>query len=369
MIVRDAERTLERALKSVAGHVDQIIVVDTGSVDNTPEIAARCGAHLDYFEWCDDFAAARQYAYDLCTTEWIIWLDADDEVLYADEIKPSLAAVDANVGALLWRYILARSDDGTVLQSAWRERCTRRGWYRWEGRCHEGLVPIGDHLYVPDESVEILHHGSGDPLEKARRNVRILELALEEEDPPKPHTLFYLARDTIVAGGTDPTPLLEEYLRVAEPLKDADLAGEHYLALTPAVDQRYYAQLLLAHCHRQRGKWQAAEQADLAALAISPQWPQAYFGLASDYFGMGRFRWVIHWTDIARGLPEPQNTTFPISALAYDSGWRLTYSAALARLGALRDALDVTREGLLLEPANDTLRHNERALEHALAGA
>jgi len=366
MIVRDAEATLERALKSVAGHVDRIVVVDTGSKDGTEAIARRYTDMLYHVGWYDDFSHARQFSYDVCDTDWIIWLDADDELLYADEIRPSLDAVGENVGALLWRYILARTDDGTILQSAWRERCTRRGWYRWEGRCHEALVPVREALFIPDESVEVLHHGSGDPHAKALRNIRILERALAEEDPIVPRTLFYLARDMLAAGDENPLPLLQQYLEVAPPLTEGDIGGQHLLAITPAVDERYYAQILLAHCYRAHGRYHDAEGADIAAIKISPQWPHAYFGLASTYYAMRRWRWVIHWCDFGKQLPEPQNITFPISAIAYDAGWRMVYAAALGQLGALTDALEVTREGLSLTPDDPTLLANEAALVAAL---
>ncbi len=59
MIVKNEGKNLERCLKSAKPYVDEIVIVDTGSQDNTLEIAAQYGAKLDYFEWCDDFAAAR----------------------------------------------------------------------------------------------------------------------------------------------------------------------------------------------------------------------------------------------------------------------------------------------------------------------
>ena len=78
MIAKDEEARLARCLDSVQGLVDEIVVVDTGSSDATVEVARRYGAKLGYFEWCDDFSAARNASLELATGDWILWLDPDD---------------------------------------------------------------------------------------------------------------------------------------------------------------------------------------------------------------------------------------------------------------------------------------------------
>ena len=81
MIVRDEEKNLVRCLKSVVPVVDELIIVDTGSKDNTIDIAKEFGAKVFLFEWCDDFAAARNESLKHATGDWILQLDADDELL------------------------------------------------------------------------------------------------------------------------------------------------------------------------------------------------------------------------------------------------------------------------------------------------
>ncbi len=78
MIVRDAERSLAEALQSARPFVDEMVVVDTGSVDATRAIARQTGARLYEFSWCDDFSAARNESLDKATSDWIFWMDADD---------------------------------------------------------------------------------------------------------------------------------------------------------------------------------------------------------------------------------------------------------------------------------------------------
>ena len=78
MIVRNSGEKLERTLESVKTFVDEIIIVDTGSIDNTKEIAKKYGANVYDFEWIDDFSAARNYALEKTTGDWVTWFDAGD---------------------------------------------------------------------------------------------------------------------------------------------------------------------------------------------------------------------------------------------------------------------------------------------------
>jgi len=80
MIVRDEEKNIRMAIESVKPFADEIVVVDTGSMDQTVEIARSLGAKVGHFQWCDDFSAARNASLDMATGDWIMWLDADDYV-------------------------------------------------------------------------------------------------------------------------------------------------------------------------------------------------------------------------------------------------------------------------------------------------
>lgn len=85
LIVKNERDNLPRCLASIKPYVDEIIVVDTGSEDGTPEIAAKYGAKVRYFEWCDDFAAARNYAISQASGDWILMPDADEELVIESE--------------------------------------------------------------------------------------------------------------------------------------------------------------------------------------------------------------------------------------------------------------------------------------------
>src|SRR5579871_2891219 len=80
MIARDSARTLRAALESIRPWVDEMVVVDTGSQDETASIAAACGAQVSHFPWCDDFSAARNESLRRSNGEWRFWMDSDDTI-------------------------------------------------------------------------------------------------------------------------------------------------------------------------------------------------------------------------------------------------------------------------------------------------
>lgn len=84
IIARDEEESIQRAIESVRDLADEVIVVDTGSVDRTPYLARRCGARVHYIQWCDDFSEARNRALSMATSSWILVLDADEELAPLD---------------------------------------------------------------------------------------------------------------------------------------------------------------------------------------------------------------------------------------------------------------------------------------------
>ena len=78
LIVKNEERFLDKCLQSLQGTADQIVVVDTGSTDRTVEIARTHDAEIHHFEWCDDFAAARNFSLEKARGDWVLILDADE---------------------------------------------------------------------------------------------------------------------------------------------------------------------------------------------------------------------------------------------------------------------------------------------------
>ncbi len=87
MIVKNEEEFLPTCLESVKDYVDEIIIVDTGSTDSTVEIAKRYNAKIYHHAWENSFSKARNYSLKYATCDWILILDADEEVDKEDAHK------------------------------------------------------------------------------------------------------------------------------------------------------------------------------------------------------------------------------------------------------------------------------------------
>lgn len=200
MIVRDEERCLARCLESARAHVDTMIVVDTGSTDDTVAIAERCGATVHHFTWCDDFAAARNAALDLSDADWNLILDADQWIegdagaLGPETLPPASVAAPRFLGCA--HMINHDPSEGPGVRRL-MPRVLPRG-VRYEGRIHE--QPVSPLPLVP-LPLSLRHDGFEEAqLErKAGRNEALL-IAQLAETPEDSYLWYQLGREHLVRG-------------------------------------------------------------------------------------------------------------------------------------------------------------------------
>ncbi len=200
LIVRNESLVLKRCLASLSGAVDEIVVVDTGSTDATPEIAASFGARICRHDWRDDFSAARNVGLDVASGDWILTIDAD-EYLEAGSRRQVRAAIDGTEadGILVTvRNLLA---PGELIQSA-ESRIVRlfrrRDDVRFAGIIHEevtaNITRRGGRIV--GSPLVIVHDGySSDTTQgagtRAERNLPLL-LRAAADSPLDPYLHFHL---------------------------------------------------------------------------------------------------------------------------------------------------------------------------------
>ena len=80
MIVRDEQEVLAESIESVGKIADEIVVLDTGSTDRTPELAAQLGATVHRTPWENNFSAARNHCLRFVSGNWVLWLDAGERI-------------------------------------------------------------------------------------------------------------------------------------------------------------------------------------------------------------------------------------------------------------------------------------------------
>ncbi len=205
MIVKNEEKNIVQALSWGRGIVDEQIVVDTGSTDQTVELAKKMGAKVYSFSWIDDFAAAKNFAISKAGGEWIAFLDADE--YFSGEDAKKLKKLLGEIGsqeAVLTGWVQLK-DNGEVLSVDSQIRIFRNlPNLRYHRRIHEYLAVEEEkgqrRLCYWDASgdLAIFHTGYGEAASEKkrsdRRNIRLLQMELEER-PGDYELLGYLGNE------------------------------------------------------------------------------------------------------------------------------------------------------------------------------
>jgi len=189
MIVKNEERSIAAALKSVEDIAFECIVVDTGSTDKTVEIAKSLNAKVHYFEWIDDFAAAKNASIKHATGDWILSLDADEYLLPEDAqrllhiLEETGPEPERFKDCFAISFMLVNIDDnGRQMTKSSILRVFRNiPSIRFTGRIHEQLT-VDKKNIVHAGDVTLMHTGYSETVRektgKAKRNLEILKTEL-----------------------------------------------------------------------------------------------------------------------------------------------------------------------------------------------
>jgi len=257
IITKNEQDMIERCLKSLNG-VDEIIVVDTGSTDDTIKIAERYATVYTDYKWNDDFAEARNYALSKATGDWIISIDADEMNLTPIEIIRTDISGAGNHNALNVKMMWDENHSHSV------PRIFKKG-LTYTGKCHEYITanPMqSDIVFKYDKSPT--HEQDPD------RNLRIL---LSDSDNPR--SMFYLAN--------------EYYDR-----NDLEKALEWYDKYLKVGTWRYEladANLKSARCLWRLYRGEEARERCMRAILLNPQFKEAFLLMSEMVWENESPRW------------------------------------------------------------------------------
>jgi glycosyltransferase involved in cell wall biosynthesis/tetratricopeptide (TPR) repeat protein len=207
LIVKNEEKFLGQCLKSVRDLASQIVVVDTGSTDRTVAIAKEYGAEVYSFAWCDDFSAARNAALEHVTGDWVLVLDADEEL--SAEGREKLKSAMNCAAVMAWRLPLVNVGHEAEGRSFVPRLFRNAPGLFYVGRVHEQVFSSievrraewGLENRLGDAT--LIHYGYTAEMTRDRnkieRNLRLLERAVEEL-PDEPHLLMNLGLELARSG-------------------------------------------------------------------------------------------------------------------------------------------------------------------------
>lgn len=279
LIVKNEESNLPRCLTSLRDVVDEIIVVDTGSTDNSKDVAASFGAQVYEFAWNNDFSAARNFSLAKARNRWALVIDADEELERnsAESLVHQLdqASCDAFT-VYVYNYLGESKNPEVVVGSSVRIFRTDRG-YAYRGRIHEDIVPsiVVKRGQIETSHVIIRHYGylsqTAQGQSRFARNVRLLRDVLMA-DPGDGISWFYLGTEYFVVGEhEEAVKYYEQALQLIDP--------------TVPIRPRLLRNLI--ESLRRTGRLRRAHELVLKAIGDYTDYPDLWFlrGLIEEELG------------------------------------------------------------------------------------
>ena len=284
MIVKNESDVLARCLACAAEIADELIVVDTGSTDDTKEIARGFTPQVYDFPWCDDFAAARNFSFSKAAMDYVMWLDADD-VIDAENRAKILRlkeTLSPTVDMVFLRYDVAFDEQDNPTLSYYRERIFKASMgYRWVGEIHEVIPQRG----VAEYREISIQHRKLHPTERGR-NLRIFEKMLADGKQLDPRQKFYYARELMYNGR------YPEAVRQFTAFLDE---GRGW------VENNISACKELAYCQAHLGDAAAALGTLFRSFAYDAPRAEICCEIGRHFFDLGQYGTAVFWYETAAG--------------------------------------------------------------------
>lgn len=370
LIVKN-EPGLERCLSSIRPHVKEIVVVDTGSTDDTPTVAKRYADIFDTYTGCngkngliESFSDARNYSFSLATQSWVMWIDGDDEVIHADRLRTVISDPAVCISApifIMLPYEYSYDDAGNVNCLHYRERIIKpKSAFKWINPVHEVIVPIAGSASVKSDTVIISHRR--DIIKKQiepGRNLRILKKYYEKIGESDVRQLYYLGL---------------EYGNNGD-IKNAIKFHKRYQELSGWDDEKYMSCLKLIDHYFNLGDYHSAIEVALKATTVKETWSEAYLALGKGYYFLAqrggteeRRNWerAVHFIQLGLKYP-PTETVLFVNPIDRDFEVHRYLNMALSKLDRTKEALESVNQALLIKPTDETLLFNKKIYEVYLA--
>jgi Glycosyl transferase family 2 len=341
LIAKDESHNIQRCFDSMWQWVDEVVLVDTGSDDGTVQAAQGYAAEqgqpdkliIGHFDWCDDFAAARQAADDLASGEFLIWMDLDDTVEGMENLRRLVADVSQDVGAFFCHYRYAVDQDGNTISELWRERIVRNDGTRWTGRLHEHKIIHRPVIQVDPLTAQWIHHRDHTQ-RTGERNLRVLE-KWDQDEPDNPRIVQSIAM---------------EYLGMERHAEAADTFARYLQMPGEPPDRRAQATRHMCVMLMIQNRVQEAQTAALTALQETWTWADTHLTLAEVAQASGRpDEGYIHAKQ-AYDLGKP-NSLLILNPMQYTAHPLALMAICLGQMGKLEEAAAKLQECVAVAPS------------------
>lgn len=341
LIVKNEADRLDNCLKSVAEAVDEIIIVDTGSMDETKEIARRYTDKVYDFTWCDDFSAARNESFRYATKDYILWLDADDILKPEDCAKLQLLkeSLQDHIDIVYFIYNYAFDDTGKPSLTFRRERLVKRlSNPKWAGFIHEYIDIHGNSL---ESDIAVTHtrvHGNAD------RNLNIYKKKIAEGIELNSRDQYYYGKELYYHGK------FEEAIDVLE----------KFVTLPVWIEDELDANNRLAECYIWKKEYKKARACIYRNIDRTLPRAESLFQLAKAFQQEDRYQEAAYWYETILRTKKPVN----IAGFLYDEYWtwkpHIELCVCYFYLGEINKAIEQNDLAANYVPNNDAVLYNRQ---------
>lgn len=348
LIVKNEEKTLPRAIKNASIYADEIIIVDTGSTDKTKDIAKQFTDKVYDFEWVDDFSKARNFAFDKAKSDFLMWLDADDEVpdSSAQKIKEWKESDDNN-DVLFCLYALSFDENGKPTFQYFRERIVKNILlHRWHDRVHETITCTGKITYRQDI---VVHH------KKERstpgRNLKIYLKMKEEGEKFSPRNQFYFGRELFSNNMIDEA--IHELSKFLSEKKGW-------------LQNNIEACLTLSKCYSTKGEYDHALSALFGSFVFATPKGEVLYEIGDIFLKMEEIDNAIYWFELAlSSKPDVQSGAF-IDNDCYGFLPALALTYCYYKKGDLAKSYHFHQMTKAFKPNHEKVLYNEKVFENLI---
>ena len=295
MIVKNEEAILGRCLNSIKALVDEIVIVDTGSTDNTKAIAHTYTDKVFDFEWIEDFSAARNFAYSKATKDYQMWMDADDVFPQSQQTKllQLKNTLPPDTDMVTMKYLTHFDEQGSPILISTRERLTKREkGYKWIDPVHE-CIPLEGNVFYSD--IEIEHRKPAKDTGISYRNLNIYKKHEASQTPFTPRQLYYYARELKDHGQWEPAAArFEQFLETKQGWYEDNIA----------------ACFNLSTCYSQLGQEEKVLPILLHSFSFDAPRAEICGEIGYYYKRAGNFHTAFKWFRLGAGLGTPESAGF-----------------------------------------------------------
>ena len=347
VICKNEENNIRNLLDSVKGDLfDEIVIVDTGSTDKTVDIIKEYTDKVFFFEWVNDFGAARNVSFSHATSDYIMWLDSDDTILEKD-YKKLLDLKERLHESPIWlvKYEYAHDEFGKSICSFFRERIVQRSLnLQWQEPIHEYLP-----LDAPFQKTDIeVHHAKAH--ETSSRNIPMLE-DIVKKNPTVGRNVFYLGKEYFDNGQ------LEKGIEKLTQFIDMPDAWS---------ENKYNALLRIASYYKNTQDYSKAIHYCWEALKTNELKADAYCTMGDIGMETQAWDYAIHWFIVASNMERPEDALDIVEPKYHTWLPQLQLCLCYNSIGKVFEAAVANEKALEYRPEDHRMLNNRKIFKENL---